>query len=82
MANRFESVNCSFCGEEFFSAELSTIKLANYDSAMRICVSCKDKDPEQHYKTAVLILKDIASITEVDLSPEDRIQKIRKLLGE
>lgn len=80
--NSTEPINCEACGGEFESNELNTVKLSGFKSIMRVCDSCKSKDPEEHYKTAAAILKDISEIASVKDSPEDRLAKIKQLLGE
>lgn len=84
MGNRFKEfvTNCEACGTESFTSDLSTVKLSGFKSVIRICNSCKDSDPESHYKTAANVIKDIISISNSDISPEDRINQIKMLLGE
>lgn len=77
-----KAINCGACGGEFMSDELSTVKLSGFQSVLRVCDSCKSKEPQEHYKTAASILKDISEIASVIESPEDRLAKIKQLLGE
>lgn len=76
----FESLNCEACGHEYIRAELESVKLAGFKSVIRICASCKSKQPQDHYESAANTLKAIAATVNGKLSPEERIQKIKELL--
>lgn len=76
-----EPLNCQVCGFEHKHADLHSIKLAGFNSVMKICDRCKSRNPEQHYLTAATIVQNINKIAQDDISPEDRLEKIRNLLG-
>jgi len=77
----FESLNCEACGEEHLRKDLHAIKLSGLSSLIKICKSCKSKDPQEQYKTAASMLKDIAIIADDESSVEERLSRIKELLG-
>ncbi len=76
----FESINCEACGSEHMRKDLLTIKLSGLKYTIKICSSCKSKDPHEQYTTAANILKDITVIAGDESSVEERLERIKELL--
>ena len=84
-ANDIEIVsdNCQACGSEHFNTDLHTIELSGYKRAVKVCDACMEHTTEVNYRDAAEIVNDIAKIADGDHSdPEDRLNRIRALLGE
>lgn len=77
------SANCQTCGQEYLETELSTIKLAGFETSIVVCNSCLSKTVEESFKSAADILGEIISIAKEsseDIDPEIRLRLIRALL--
>lgn len=78
------SENCQACGSEHFNTDLKTIELAGYKRAVRVCPECLKHTTAANYRDAAEIVKDIAKIAAEGKQgdPEQRLNRIRALLGE
>ncbi len=77
------SENCQACGTEHFNTDLNTVELSGYKRAVRICAKCLERSAELNYRDAAEIVKDIAKIADGKHGdPEERLNRIRALLGE
>ena len=77
-----KSVNCEACGEEYFSDELTHIKLASFPNHMDICSNCLRKTTYEHYKDAaqkLIAVRTLAKEAKGDL--DIRLREIAKLIG-
>ena len=75
------SVNCDACGEEHFNTEVHTVKLAGVDRVYQVCDRCFEQTAEQSFKGAAEVVCDIAKIAADKCDPEERLVRIKQLLG-
>jgi hypothetical protein len=85
MSNQIEisaSANCQTCGCEYLETDLSTVKLAGFDTSIIICKSCLAKAVETSFKDAADIIGEIISIAKdsSEKDPEIRLRLIKALL--
>lgn len=76
------SENCQACGTEHFDTDLNTVKLTGYKRAFRVCDECLKHTTAANYRDAAEIVNDIAKIAEDKQDPEERLNRIRALLGQ
>ena len=76
------SANCEACGKEFLNIELRSAKLAGFPQEMRICKGCFNLSTLDDYKAAADILNSIVKIANTKRSPEERLDKIVRLLSD
>jgi hypothetical protein len=76
------SENCQACGHEHFNTDLHTVELSGYKRAVRVCEECLKRTAEADFRDAAEIVKDIAKIADSKhADPEERLNRIRELLG-
>ena len=75
------SANCDACGSEQFNTDLHTIKLAGHQRAFKVCSNCYEQSAEDSFKGAAEIVRDVAKLATEKCDPEERLAKIKKLLG-
>lgn len=83
MSKVIESVNCGACGEEHARDLLKTIRLAGISMPILICEKCATLSSEDSFKGAKELLSDVVVIAvDENISMEDRISEIRRLIGD
>ena len=72
--------NCQAWGSECFSNQLKTVRITGFSNPICICNACIISTAEDAFKDAASILNNVMAIVELDIDPEDRLQKIKSLL--
>jgi hypothetical protein len=75
------SLNCQACGVEEMEQDLKTVKLAGFYSPLRLCKTCLKRSVYESFKDAAEIVQDISKIATASSNPEERLKKIKEILG-